>query len=81
MDLNEEEENALRAAGKDFDVIYGPRWFDNPEAWTKARSQWGVLSEYSDEELRTAYIRQGPKLLDVITDTPLGPFVLINLIA
>ena len=79
--LTDEQDQALRAVAKDFDVLYGPRWFDDGEAWEKARSQYGVLGGYSDEELRTAFIRQGPRLVDVLTETPLGPFVLINLLA
>ena len=79
--LTDEQDQALRAVAKDFDVLYGPRWFDDGEAWEKARSQYGVLDGYSDEELRTAFIRQGPRLVDVLTETPLGPFILINLLA
>ncbi len=79
--LTDEQDQALRDVAKDFDALYGPRWFDDAEAWDKARSQYGVLAGYSDEELRTAFIRQGPRLVDVLTETPLGPFVLVNLIA
>ena len=79
--LTDEQDQALRAVAKHFDVLYGPRWFDDGEAWEKARSQYDVLAGYSDEELRTAFIRQGPRLVDVLTETPLGPFILINLLA
>lgn len=79
--LTDEQDQALRAVAKDFDVLYGPRWFDDKDAWEKARSQYDVLGGYSDEELRTAFIRQGPRLVDVLTETPLGPFILINLLA
>ena len=81
IDLTEEQDKALRDASKDLEVLFGPRWFDDSEAWDQARTQFVELSFYSDAELRTDYIRQGARLLDVITETPLGPFVLINLIA
>ena len=81
IELTDEQDQALRAVAKDFDVLYGPRWFDDGDAWEKARSQYGVLGRYTDEELRTAFIRQGPRLVDVLTETPLGPFILINLLA
>jgi len=81
IELTDEQDQALRDVAKDFDALYGPRWFDDGEAWEKARSQHDVLGGYSDEELRTAFIRQGPRLVDVLTETPLGPFVLVNLVA
>jgi len=81
IDLTGEQDKALRDASRDLEVLFGPRWLDDSEAWDQARTQFVVLTNYSDAELRTAYIRQGPRLLDVITETPLGPIVLINLVA
>ena len=40
--LTDEQDQALRAVAKDFDVLYGPRWFDDGEAWEEARSQYDV---------------------------------------
>eukprot|EP00550_Attheya_septentrionalis_P007998 CAMPEP_0198296556 /NCGR_PEP_ID=MMETSP1449-20131203/33044_1 /TAXON_ID=420275 /ORGANISM="Attheya septentrionalis, Strain CCMP2084" /LENGTH=177 /DNA_ID=CAMNT_0043997205 /DNA_START=86 /DNA_END=619 /DNA_ORIENTATION=+ len=80
LKLTEEEDGALREAGRDLDPTFGPRWFDKADAWDTARKSHPVLEPYSDDELRMAFIRQSPKFADVLLYTPLGPFLLINLV-
>ena len=80
LKLTGEEDGALREAGRDLDPIFGPRWFDKADAWDTARKSHPVLAPYSDDELRMAFIRQPPKFADVLLYTPLGPFLIINLV-
>mmetsp|Transcript_18812 Transcript_18812/g.26523 ORF Transcript_18812/g.26523 Transcript_18812/m.26523 type:complete len:173 (-) Transcript_18812:224-742(-) len=82
LELTDEEDNALRAAALAFSKpsAYGDSWFDEAEAWEQTRKEFPVLGSYSDGELRSAYIRQSPKLLDVILYTPIGPVLAINLL-
>ncbi|CAJ1938930.1 unnamed protein product [Cylindrotheca closterium] len=80
--LSPEEDDAIRSVAKSLssDDTYGVGWFDRPEAWATAKQDFPVLQPYEDADLRDAYLKQKPKILVVFTDTPLGPFLFINLI-
>mmetsp|Transcript_22329 Transcript_22329/g.29358 ORF Transcript_22329/g.29358 Transcript_22329/m.29358 type:complete len:172 (+) Transcript_22329:108-623(+) len=82
VDLTDEEDEALRAVALALSKksAYGDSWFDKAEAWDQARKDFPILNNYSDADLRSAYIRQPAKLLDVILYTPIGPFFIINII-
>lgn len=77
-----EEDDAVRSVAKSLgsDGAYGPGWFDKSDAWAAAKQDFPVLEEYEDADLRDAYLKQKPKILEIFTDTPLGPFLLLNLI-
>ena len=85
VSLNEEEDAALRKVSKliveEFGDEWGDRWYDNPAAWTKIKTDYLVLEKYSDGELRRAYFNQSPSLMDVLLKTPVGPVVGSNLLA
>eukprot|EP00980_Cylindrotheca_fusiformis_P002622 scaffold618_cov130-Cylindrotheca_fusiformis.AAC.26 len=83
LQLSPDEDDAIRAAAKvlSTDDAFGVGWFDRSEAWIQAKQDFPILADYDDSDLRDAYLKQKPKLLEVFTDTPLGPFVLINLLA
>mmetsp|Transcript_6573 Transcript_6573/g.9579 ORF Transcript_6573/g.9579 Transcript_6573/m.9579 type:complete len:158 (-) Transcript_6573:80-553(-) len=85
--ISAEEEEALRSASSEILTPVAndnPGWFDREavaaEIWTDVRVKYPILAERSDSELRSAYLNLSPTLLDVITKTPVGPFVFINLI-
>ena len=48
--------------------------------WNDLRASWPALAERTDEELAEAYaeyLSEPPNLLNVLTKTPLGPFLLL----
>ena len=52
------------------------------ENWATVREEWPVLAARSDQELKTAldtFLNNGPDPLAVITQTPVGPVIGINL--
>jgi hypothetical protein len=83
LQLSTDEDDAIRAAAKVLceDDAFGVGWFDQPEAWIQAKQDYPILASCDDSDLRDAYLKQKPKLLELLTDTPLGPFLLINLLA
>jgi hypothetical protein len=82
LELTEEEDAALRAVSRALSPksVVGDAWFESPEAWHQARKEHPPLAPYSDEELKLALLRQPPKVLDVFLYTPVGPFVLLNIV-
>ena len=68
---------------------FGSLWFDNPEACAQARYGFRDLLSYSDVELKdalvvdSASVEEGKprNIVDVFLKTPLGPVILINVIA
>lgn len=81
--LSAEEDKAVRAVAKTLssDDAYGVGWFDRDEAWEAAKTDYPILQQYDNADLKDAYLKQKPNVLEIFTDTPLGPFLLINLIA
>jgi hypothetical protein len=81
LELSIDEDEAIRSVAKGLskDEAYGVGWFDNPDAWAQAKSDFPVLAEYDDLELRDAYLKQKPKFYQIFTETPLGPFLFVNL--
>ena len=54
-----------------------------PEEWDVVRTEWPVLTDRSNDELSAAlrqYLTEGPDLIGVLTQTPVGPTLLINAI-
>lgn len=81
LDLNSEEDAALRAAAKELSVSYGESWCDDPKAWTQARIDYPILAPYEDDaQLRRTWILLTPSLLDVIVKTPVGPVFGVNIL-
>lgn len=57
---------------------YGISWFDETEPWDALKIQYATLQQYTNEELRLAYIKQKPTVGELFTKTPLGPFLVLN---
>ena len=79
-DLTPVEDDAIRAAAETLGKEYGVNWFDQAEAWAQAKDDFPLLASYDDADLRQTYLKQKPKILDLFLKTPLGPFLLINLV-
>lgn len=80
--LTDEQDEAIRSFGPVAVEKYGFSWFrSNDEAIQEARDTYPVLADLTKEEIREAYLKQNPTVLDVFTQTPLGPFLLINIVA
>ena len=77
---NSKIDEAIRSSATQMEELYGVGWFDKSEAWKQMKIQYPFLSDYDDEILRLLFLRQSPKLLDLLTKTPLGPFLAINLL-
>jgi len=67
----------------------GPQWDSfsltgaTAENWETVRAEFPVLAARSDEELAGAlrtYLNKGPDLFGVLTQTPVGPVILINIL-
>ena len=67
----------------------GPQWDSfsltgaTTENWETVRAEFPVLAARSDEELAGAlrtYLNKGPDLFGVLTQTPVGPVILINIL-
>ena len=78
--LSQQEDDALRSAAKMLSETYGVGFFEKPEAWEQAKVDFPILNNYENNDLRDAYLKQRPKILELFTETPLGPFVAINLL-
>ena len=78
VELTPEQDQALRDAVDDLTEEFGPGWFDISDAWDKFRQANPSMGEFTDAELQRAYYNQSPNPLDLLTKTPLGPFILIN---
>ena len=59
---------------------YGISWFEESSPWDELKTQYPSLQEYSNDELRRAYVMQKPTVVDLFVKTPLGPFLLLNLV-
>jgi len=79
--LTPEEDDALRIASENLIPSYGYSWFEKPEAYVQLKKDFPVLASYSDDDLKDAFLKQKPKLADIFLKTPLGPFILINVLA
>jgi hypothetical protein len=75
-------DDAIRAAGATLGKAseYGVDWFDQADAWTQAKTMFPVLAAYDNADLRQTYLTQSPSLWDLLVKTPIGPFLLINLV-
>ena len=80
IQLSPDEDDAVRSASKILSDEYGVGFFDVPEAWEKSKVMYPILDKYSNNDLRQAYLEQKPKIIELLTDTPLGPFLAINLL-
>jgi hypothetical protein len=79
--LSSEQDQDLRRAAESLTGEFGYGWFNKDEAWEAFAKEYPQMAEeFSQDELRIAYIKQSPQLLDILTKTPLGPVLLINLI-
>ena len=78
------EEKALRAVRKGFGFD-GPYYVssetDYSNSWSLARSDHPVLSEWSDEELKTTIDEMQSTPLEILLYSPLGPFFLLSVLA
>lgn len=59
---------------------YGISWFEQTKPWDDLKAQYPSLQEYNEDELRRAYVSQKPTIVELFVKTPLGPFLLLNLI-
>ena len=82
LSLTPDEDKAIREAAKvvSTDDNFGVGWFDRSEAWVKVKEDYPILAQYEDSDLRNVYLKQKPNPLDILTGTPLGPFILVNLL-
>lgn len=83
--LSDEEDRALRAVvdslRKNGATADDLRWFDDAKVWTEARADYPVLSAYTDAELKRAYFALKSSPLAILFGTPLGPVVVVNVLA
>lgn len=86
---SDQDVETLAAASSALEKTFGSLWFDNPEACAQARNDFPDLSSYSDTELKDALVVDSTSaeegkprnIVDVFLKTPLGPVILINVIA
>ena len=79
--LTEEQDKALRNAVGSLEDRYGIAWPEKDAAWDTLREENPVMNALTDNDLlRRTYYQQEPDPLDLFTKTPLGPFILINLL-
>lgn len=83
LDLTDEEDKVLREISRSYmlDTAFGDRWYNEPEAWKKAKKEYPILAQYKDTELRRATFLLSPSVLDVLLKTPVGPTILANVAA
>lgn len=60
------------------EATYGIAWFEQSEAWDTLKEEHPTLEQYTNEELSRAFIAQKPTAGDLLTKTPLGPFLVVN---
>ena len=53
-------------------------WFQQSEPWEEMKTLHPSLRQYINDELQRAYITQKPTVGELLTKTPLGPFLLLN---
>ena len=75
-----EIDDIIRSSASTFlESKYGVGWFDKSEAWNDLKTQYDILKEYDNQVLRLLYLRQKPSIIELLTKTPLGPFLMVNL--
>lgn len=79
--LTDEQDRVLRAVGRAYTRSDGDVWFNDAAVWARVQAEHAILADYTDVELRSAYVRQRPSLLDVLFLTPLGPVFAVNIAA
>ena len=80
IELKDDEDQSLRDASKVMEELYGVSWFDNDEAWEQLKMEYPLLESYKNDQLRLVYLKQKPNFIDIFTKTPIGPFLIINLL-
>ncbi|KAL7468784.1 hypothetical protein ACHAXS_009021 [Conticribra weissflogii] len=80
IELTPEQDQVLRSAASVMEEKYGISWFEQSQPWDDLKAQHPSLQEYSEDELRRAYVSQSPTIVELFVKTPLGPFLLLNLI-
>ena len=83
IELTPEQDQILRNSVSSLTEKYGPGWFELSDAWDTLRAEYpvefGTLT--NNDDLKKVYLRQSPNNpLDLLTQTPLGPFIVINLL-
>ena len=78
IELDIEQDQALRDSTPAMEEAYGIAWFEQSEAWDELKNQYPSLQEYSNDDLRRAFIAQKPTVGDLLTRTPLGPLIVLN---
>ena len=83
IELTQAQDQILRNSVSSLTDTYGPGWFELSDAWDTLRKdnpvEFGDLT--NNDDLKKAYLRQRPNNpLDLFTQTPLGPFIIINLL-
>lgn len=81
VQLSPDQDQLLRDVASSMEEAYGMSWFEKEASWEELKSKHtSLLQEFSNDELRRAYIAQKPKAIDLLLKTPLGPFLLVNLL-
>jgi len=80
IELTSEQDQALRSADSIMEEEYGISWFEQTQPWDDLKARYPSLREYNEDDLRRAYISQKPTVAELFVKTPLGPFLLLNLI-
>eukprot|EP00581_Thalassiosira_minuscula_P020190 CAMPEP_0183720332 /NCGR_PEP_ID=MMETSP0737-20130205/12964_1 /TAXON_ID=385413 /ORGANISM="Thalassiosira miniscula, Strain CCMP1093" /LENGTH=172 /DNA_ID=CAMNT_0025950177 /DNA_START=123 /DNA_END=638 /DNA_ORIENTATION=+ len=78
VELNSEQDQILRDCPPAMEEAYGVSWFEQSEAWDELKNKYPILQEYTNGDLRRAFIAQKPNAAELLTKTPLGPFLLLN---
>ena len=84
--LDEEQDKILREFAtkivKEYDgEDSAMNWYDDSNSWKKLKTNNPELfDQYTMGELRRAYFNLSPSILDVLTKTPVGPAIAINVI-
>ena len=85
--LNAEEEKALRKVRLDFGGYPPKKYFEIEEekgkeaAWEQVRSDHPILAEWSDDELAVTKSSLSATPVELLTQTPIGPFLFLSSIA
>mmetsp|Transcript_14202 Transcript_14202/g.30856 ORF Transcript_14202/g.30856 Transcript_14202/m.30856 type:complete len:188 (-) Transcript_14202:216-779(-) len=78
IELDAEQDQALRDSWPAMEEAYGIDWFQQSEPWEEMKVQYPSLQQYTNGELERAFVAQKPTVVELITKTPLGPFLAVN---
>ena len=82
-EYNADEEKALRKARIEFGGYPPGKYYELPpsEQYDAVRKDWPVLGEWADDDLKDTMSEIKPNFVEIMKDTPIGPFLVLSSIS